>query len=377
MKKFPVLITLGTRAELIKMAPVMRELQKQRIAYYYLHVGQHAVLDMISQLGIKKPDSILEISTEKRGRFQKIVEAFIWGVKKFFLIRNEIMNVKPRLVICHGDTMTTSLVSVATKTIPNGPLLAHVEAGIRSGDYLEPFPEEIMRQVTDFFADVHFAPTSRAVKNLNNAWNIHKNKIFLTGNTNVDVLLHSLPIALKKSNFHPPNKPYILAQMHRQENIKSRSRCTSFIETLIEIKKPVVFIYLENTSRQAKKFDLEEKLKSAKHITLVDNLAYFDFLKAFSKASAVFTDGGGETEEAATVDKPCIVFRLKTERQEAEESGAAVRVGADKKQALHYLNFALNRKFKFKHNQMPFGDGNASKRIVDAIKHILNINKTN
>ncbi|MDP3742485.1 MAG: UDP-N-acetylglucosamine 2-epimerase, partial [Candidatus Micrarchaeota archaeon] len=139
----------------------------------------------------------------------------------------------------------------------------------------------------------------------------------------------------------------------------------------IEIKKPVVFIYLENTARQAKKFGLEEKLKEANHITLVDNLAYFDFLKAFSKANAVFTDGGGETEEAATVDKPCVVFRLKTERQEAEESGAAIRVGADKQQALHYLNLALSGKFKFKRGQKPFGNGTASKQIVTAVKQIL------
>lgn len=366
-----VFITLGTRAELIKMAPVMRELAQQKIPYYYLHTGQHAVLDMVEQLRVKPPDSILEIPTEKRGRFQRILQALWWGFKKFFLIRSEIKQIKPKIVINHGDTMTTALVAVAAKSILGGPKLAHVEAGIRSFDYSEPFPEEIMRQVTDFFADIHFAPTSRAVNNLQTSWNLHKNQIILTGNTNVDVLLQSLPIAWKKSKFVTPKARFVLAQMHRQENIKNRGRCTAFIETLIELRKPVVFIYLENTVRQARKFELEEKLKAAKHIKLVDNLAYFDFLKAFDKASAVFTDGGGETEEAATVDKPCVVFRMKTERQEAEESGAAVRVGADKEKALHYLNLALAGKFKFKKKQMPFGDGHAAQRIVASLKQMI------
>src|SRR3989338_8812366 len=176
-----ILICIGTGGELIKIAPVMRELQKIKIPYFFLNTGQHDLKEMIKQLEVKNPDKEFNIlkKKEKRGRFQSLTEALKWG---FLNLRKTIKKVNPKLVIVHGDTMTTGLTSLVIATLPKIKLV-HVEAGIRSHDLLEPYPEEIMRKVTDLFSNILLAPTEYSTKNIR-----YKKKVYVTGNTNIDSL---------------------------------------------------------------------------------------------------------------------------------------------------------------------------------------------
>ncbi len=158
-----ILISIGTGGELIKTAPVMRELKKRDIPYFFLHTGQHNLAHMINQLEIKSPDKEFKLidKKESRGRFKNTIGALSWGfLKLFFKLRKTIKEVNPKIVIVHGDTMTTALSSLVVKTLPKIKL-AHVEAGLRSHDLSEPYPEEIMRRVTYLLANIHFAPTKK------------------------------------------------------------------------------------------------------------------------------------------------------------------------------------------------------------------------
>lgn len=372
-----IMIVLGTRAELIKMAPVMRELQRRKMPYFFLHAGQHDIRDMIKQLNVKAPDLILEIPEVKRGRFEiSTLKALLWNLGNFWRIRQAIKRLKPKLVLVHGDTMTTAAASLAAKSIGvNPPLLAHVEAGLRSGDVFEPFPEEISRRIADFCSDICFAPTERAAGNLRRHWYFGK-KVYVTGNTNIDSLKLNLPVALKRSKIKLPPKPYAVAEMHRQENIKSRKRSTSFVEVLLNVPCPIIFTLFENTRRQLEKFGLLQKLRNAKHVRLHETLPYHDFLKLFANTACIITDAGGEIEEATVLRIPCIAFRKASERQEAEEAGVAVRVGSNAKLALEYINEALTKGAFYKRAKKarnPFGEGTASKQIasiISAVQHL-------
>ncbi len=369
-----VLVSLGTRAELIKMAPVMNEFVRRKIDYFFLHTGQHAINDLVKALGVKPPDEALDYPERVRGRFGvSTLRAVWWNVKMFLRTRRAIKRVKPKVVVVHGDTMTTAVTAVASKSfLLTRPLLAHVEAGLRSSYLFEPYPEEISRRVTDALADLCFAPTQKAAENLVREGK-RKERVFVTGNTNVDVLLENLPRA-KTSRLPLPPKPYVFAQMHRQENIRRRDRCKGFVEVLNRVKRPVVFVFLENARRQFNAFGLTAKLRASPNITLYDNLPYHDFLKVFSNADCVFTDGGGQTEEATVLKIPTVLWRRANERIEAEEAGVAVRVGSSVQQALHYINDALGHGpfwHRARKARNPFGDGKAGKRIAEVVGHVL------
>ncbi len=372
-----IVIALGTRAELIKMAPVMRELAVRKTEYYYVHSGQHDVRDLCASLGVRKPDLSLEIPGTTRGRFGGTLEALYWSVRTILRLRNVFTDKKHvgnvKLVLVHGDTMTTATAALAARSILfNRPKVGHVEAGLRSGDLSEPFPEEISRRIADACSDLFFAPTKKAADNLKSE-GIGKSKIFVTGNTNIDVLKQNLPLA-KKSKLALPKPPYILAQLHRQENIKSKERLEAFIGLLEKIPARVLFIFLENTRAKAKKYGLEKRILSAPNITTTDNMPYHEFLRAFSNASLIITDGGGQTEEACALKIPAIIFRQASERQEAEEAGCAMRVGSDAAKALSLAKEALSHGAFYKRakrSKNPFGEGNAAKKIADAIQKAM------
>src|SRR3989344_6151539 len=320
-----ILICIGTGGELIKIAPVMRELQKRK-------------------------------------RFQSLTEALKWGFFDLFLnLRKTIKKVNPKLVIVHGDTMTTGLTSLVLATLPKIKLV-HVEAGIRSHDLLEPYPEEIMRKVTDLFSNILLAPTEYSTKNIR-----YKKKVYVTGNTNIDSLIFALnKISKKKSK-----EKYLIAKTHRQENIKSKERLTNFVKILTNTKENIHFILTSNTKKQLERFNLLNEIKNKRNIKILPTLSYLDFIKEFRDAAAILTDGGGETEESTYLKKPCLVYRHKTERQEAEIVGVARRVNSDYKKALKYLEEAFNKNSNYnktiKNAKSPYGTGDTSKKIVDIL----------
>ncbi len=370
-----IVVALGTRAELIKMAPVMRALTNRRVGYFFLHTGQHGIDDLLTPLGVKKPDQVLEWSESKRGRFGSATfKALIWNAKSTRRIGAVFKKLLPKIVVCHGDTMSTAAIAAAAKIYSPRSMIAHVEAGLRSHDLAEPFPEELSRRFVDLVSQVLFAPTETAARNLHGVLYIGK-KVFVTGNTNVDVLLENLPRARKfKLPKGIPSGQFVYAQMHRQENIRSKERCAALVRLLKSIPAPVVFVFLENAAKQFEKFGLMEEIRSAKNIIVKPNLPYLEFLKVFSNASCVVTDSGGQTEEAAVLKIPIVIFRHRNERQEAEECGVAVRVDCDENKALHFVNEALSKRefyLRAKASNNPYGDGRAGARIAKELITLL------
>jgi len=371
-KKKEVMVILGTKAETIKMSPVLRELVRRGIPYFLLHTGQHDISNELNELGLRTPDAVLEKSTG-RGRFSNAIHASFWNFGKLLLIRLWIKSVSPKIVLIHGDTMTTATAAIATRSfLSHRPLLAHVEAGLRSHNLREPFPEEISRRIADCASDILFCPTAFAAENVKNK---HKRGkcVFVVGNTNID----SLKYALKKGNINPDTgrakkNPYLLAKLHRQENIKSEKRLSEFVKILENAPMHVEFILADNTRRKMKKFGIFDRVSGLKHVSIRKDMPYIEFLKLFAGASCILTDGGGETEEACFLKVPCIEFRRFSERQEAERAGIAIRWNGNTSIVIKLIESIA--KIKPKHiarAKNPYGDGTAGAKIVAEIEKII------
>ena len=360
-----IAIVLGTRAELIKMSPIIKELEKNKIKYVYIHTGQHNISDLLNELNLKNPDIILENPKIKRGRFSSIVSAVLWNIKKFFLIRKHLKKIKPNLVLVHGDTMTTATATLSAKSL--GYLVGHVEAGIRSNNIKEPWPEELSRRITDKFADYLFAPTLMSYRYLKRKY--PNKKIFYTGNTNIDVLQENIKKIKKKKS-----EDYVFVKLHRQENIKSKKRLREFIKLLNDIPFTKKLILTYNTKNQLKKYNLLDELNKVKNLEILDELSYLKFLSIFSNANVILTDGGGETEEASYLRIPCANFRDFSERKEATLLGFNIYTRDIKKLKDYVIN---NFNKKIQNIPCPFGDGKAAEKIVKMIKNELFNNSSN
>ena len=217
-----------------------------------------------------------------------------------------------------------------------------------------------MRKVTDTFADILFAPTEYSTKNIK-----HKRSVIVTCNTNIDSLLFALN---KIKNKKQSKEKYLIAKTHRQENIKSRERITNFVNIISKTNNKVYFILKPNTKRILEKLNLMKKIQK-KNIKILTELSYLEFIKLYRDCTAILTDGGGETEEATFLKKPCIVYRKKTERQEAEHIGIAIRSCSNPSKALQLIDKAFDKKSKWnniiKTSTSPYGKGDTSKKIID------------
>jgi UDP-N-acetylglucosamine 2-epimerase (non-hydrolysing) len=356
-----VAVVLGTKAELIKMSPVLRELSRRRIPTSLVYTGQHNIEAELKEHKLSKPDFVFDSSAKGRGRFSSKISASLWSLSAFLWIRGILSRTKPTLVLVHGDTMTTAAAALAAKTANPRPSLAHVEAGLRSGSLREPFPEELSRRVTDSLSDWLFAPTYRSAGNLLSEGR-PRDTIIITGNTNIDVVS-------SYKNRTPRNKgTYIIAKLHRHENIHSRKRLSSFVSVLVNSPFPVKLVLTENLERMLRKFSLA----IPKKVKILPFLPQKKFIRLVSGARAILTDAGGETEEATFLGIPCIQFREKSERQEAELSGAALRTTDDRKILAALTNLRKTKHLVEKPARDVFGSGRAAREIVDFIsKNIL------
>lgn len=283
---------------------------------------------------------------------------------------------KPNYVLVHGDTTTTMAASLAS--FYSGAKVCHVEAGLRTFNKRAPFPEEMNRQVTARICDYHFAPTNISEKNLLRE-NISKENILITGNTVIDALLDSV----KKVNESPSDlanelndkindRELILVTGHRRENHGAGfERICSALSRIAKDDPERLIIYPVHLNPKVQE-PVNRILGSVSNIKLIDPLAYQDFIWLMSKAKIIITDSGGVQEEAPSLGKPVLVMRETTERPEAVEAGTVLLVGTDEElivsSALRLLNDqeSFDRMSKL-HN--PYGDGLASKRIVDFIKN--------
>lgn len=368
-----ILLIFGTRPEAIKMAPLVKEFQKQ-IEFFDTRVcvtAQHRemldqVLDFFKisadyDLDLMKPgQNLYSLTSTIINSLKPILEEFI-----------------PDYVFVHGDTTTTMAGSIAS--FYSGAKVCHVEAGLRTFNKLSPFPEELNRQITGRICDYHFAPTQASKNNLLRE-NIVEESILITGNTVIDALIDSV----EKVNQNPSklicslmqkigNKDVVLVTAHRRENLgEGIERICNALKMISKdnLDRLIVFPVHLNPKVQE---PVRRILSNLKNVILLDPLAYQDFIWLMNRSKIIITDSGGIQEEAPSLGKPVLVMRDTTERPEAVTAGTVILVGTDQElivsQALDLLNndkrFNLMSKL---HN--PYGDGFASKRIVKFIKNI-------
>ena len=287
-----------------------------------------------------------------------------------------ILELKPKVVclVAFGQQPSAS-----TQCMPAGAKTCHIEAGLRTNNKLSPFPEEINRQITGRISDFHFAPTETSKNNLLKE-NISNDSILVTGNTVIDALLDSV----KKVNKNPSNlindlniqigdKELILITGHRRENHgKGFDRICKALKKIAEETKDCLIIYPVHLNPKVQE-PVNRILSGINNIMLIDPLAYKDFIWLMNRAKIIITDSGGVQEEAPSLGKPVLVMRDTTERPEAVEAGTVLLVGTNEELIVSKALGLMNNKHDFEkmsklHN--PYGDGKASKRIVDFVKKL-------
>lgn len=378
MNRMKILLIFGTRPEAIKMAPLVKQLEKhnQEFQTFVCVTAQHReMLDQVLELFEIKPQYDLNIMKPNQDLFE-VTTSIISGLKPI------LKQLNPDLVLVHGDTTTTFAASLAAfyASIPVG----HVEAGLRTGNKHAPFPEEMNRKLTTAIADVHFSPTHASKNNLIKE-GVSSDKIHITGNTVIDALLTVVEKInnnnqLKEKfnsdfNFLDKEKKLILITGHRRENFGNgfENICNALADIAdensdIEILYPV---HLNPNVRKPVSDILASR--NLKNVFLIEPLDYLPFVYLMNRAYFIITDSGGIQEEAPSLGKPVLVMRDSTERPEAVEAGTVLLVGTERERIVKEASTLLENIDKYmsmskSHN--PYGDGKAAKKIVDVIKNL-------
>jgi len=366
MKK--IICIFGTRPEAIKMAPVLRELKNKKSLFKTVVVvtAQHRqMLDQVLRLFNLRSDYDLNIMQESQSPYY-ITTSSLSRLEE--VIKRE----NPDFILVQGDTTTTFAAALASfyQKVPVG----HIEAGLRSYDRFNPYPEEVNRLLTDALCDLHFAPTPTAKRNLLKE-NIKKESIFVTGNTVIDALYLALNkphrfrnSVLKRIDF--TKKRIILLTAHRRENwgIPLENICLS-TKKLIQKYDDLEIVYPVHLNPNVKNV-VYKILKNSPRIHLIKPLDYLDFVNLLNKCFLVLTDSGGLQEEAPSLGKPVLVLREVTERPEGVKAGTVKVVGLSKERIFRETCKLLDNKRMYERmakSVNPYGDGKASKRIVNAI----------
>ena len=370
MKK--VLCIFGTRPEAIKMAPVILEFRKYQNEFKCVVVvtAQHRqMLDQVLSLFEIKPDHDLNIMTDGQ-TLKSITVLILEQLDHIFKTEN------PDLVLVHGDTTTAFAAALAAfyKRIPVG----HVEAGLRSFDIWNPYPEEYNRRVIDLTCCLHFAPTDLAEKNLL-AESVVSQGIFVTGNTGIDALKLSVQ-KIESGHFYGIDQPlatlskekFVLITAHRRENFGKPlvDFCNAIKKIALE-RETIHFIYPVHMNPNVQN-SVKNILSGMHNIHLLDPLDYPNFVFLMKNCLFVVTDSGGLQEEAPSLGKPVLVLRKVTERPEAVEAGTVRIIGTETKVVYHWIRHLLddqNLFLKMANAVNPYGDGKASARTVEAVRY--------
>ena len=350
-------IVIGTRPEIIKMSPVIRECDRLRLDYFILHTGQHYSYNLgkvfFEQLGLPSPKYNLGVGS---GTHAEETGKILIGVEKVLLKE------KPDVVLVEGDTNTVLAAALAASKLHIK--VGHVEAGLRSYD--RQMPEELNRTLTDHCSDYLFAPTEKAEAILLGE-GIPEEKIFVTGNTIVDAVYQNLDIAKKKGNaldnLHLAPKEYFLLTLHRQENVDNQARFASILEGLdrvaSEFHSPIIYPIHPRSRKMMTKFGLKSR-----SLKLIEPIDFLGFLQLESNARLILTDSGGVQEEACILGVPCVTLRDNTERPETIEVGANILAGASPDKIAECARLMLQKDTNWSN---PFGDGKAGQRTVSII----------
>ncbi len=353
-----IAIILGTRPEIIKMSPIIRECEKRHIDYFIVHTGQHYSYNMdkifFDQLGICDARYNLDIGSGMHGE---------QTAKMICGIENILIKERPDVILVEGDTNTVLAGALAACKLLIK--VGHVEAGLRSYDMC--MPEEINRILTDNCSDYLFSPTEKSREMLLRE-GISDKKIFVVGNTIVDAIYQNLKLSKEDTmkKLELKRKEYILVTIHRQENVDNEERFRSIIGGVELVSKelnlPVIYPIHPRSIKMMEKFGLN--LING-NIRLIDPLDYLNFIRLEVGAKIILTDSGGIQEEACILNVPCVTMRDNTERPETIDIGSNILAGADSK---HILECAKKMICKDDNWKNPFGDGNAARKIVDVLQ---------
>lgn len=358
-----VMSIFGTRPEAIKMAPLVKELEKrEEIESIVCVTAQHRqMLDQVLETFKIKPDYDMNIM--KQGQtLSSITTDVVNGL-------NDILNkVKPDIVLVHGDTTTSFAGALAA--FYNQISIGHVEAGLRTWDKYSPFPEEMNRQMVDCMTDMYFAPTNLSKDNLIKEGK-DENKIYVTGNTAIDAMKTTVDKEYKNDVIDwVGNNRMILLTAHRRENLgEPMEHIFKAINRLTKEFDDVRVIYPIHLNPKVREI-ADRILKGNDKVKLIEPLEVFDFHNFQNKAYLIMSDSGGIQEEAPSLGKPVLVLRDTTERPEGIAAGTLKLAGTNEDTIYNLAKELLVNKEEYEkmsHASNPYGDGHASERIVDAI----------
>lgn len=358
-----VMTIFGTRPEAIKMAPLVKELEsREEIESIVCVTAQHReMLDQVLNIFNIVPDYDLDIM--KQGQtLSEITSRVLMGLED--VIKKE----NPNIILVHGDTTTTFAGALAA--FYNKVDIGHVEAGLRTYDKYSPFPEEANRVMVDRICDMYFAPTEVSKNNLLKE-NIDSNKIYVTGNTAIDAMKYTVKEEYNNSIFDwIGNDKLILLTAHRRENLgEPMYNIFRAIKRLVNENDGIKVVYPIHKNPLVRKI-ANEVFNDNDRIKLIEPLEVVDFHNFINKSYFIMTDSGGIQEEAPSLGKPVLVLRDTTERPEGIDAGTLKLVGTDEEDIYKEATKLLNDKdeySKMSKASNPYGDGFASKYIVDAI----------
>ncbi len=353
-----LMIVVGTRPELIKMAPVLRECQRRSLKFFFIHTGQHYSPEMdavfFKDLGLPEPNVNLHVGTGLHGQQ---TATMLEGLEQLMLQE------EPEAVLVQGDTnsVLAAVLAASKLHIPIG----HIEAGLRSRDWRQ--PEEKNRIVADHLSDYLFAPTEESIANIRSE-GIPESRIWLAGNTIVDSVLQNIEIARSKSGvlerLSLKPKKFLLATAHREEYVDRPESLKEVVSALgavgTELSMSVIWPVHPRTRNKLKDF----AVAVPENVKLIEPQGYIDFLMLESSAFLILSDSGGVQEEACILNVPCVVLREFSDRPESIMAGAAMLAGTDQQKIL-----AASRKMACSKCDwlQPWGDGHSAEKILDAV----------
>lgn len=364
MNDIKVMTVFGTRPEAIKVAPLIKELEKRECIKSVVCVtAQHReMLDQVIETFNINVDYDLDIM--KKGQSLNDITCKVLNELPIIIDKE-----KPDVILVHGDTTTTLATSLTA--FYSKVLVGHIEAGLRTYDKYSPFPEELNRQLTGIIADIHFAPTNLAKQNLISEGK-SKSNIFVTGNTAID----ALKMTIKENYNHPiidklGDDRMILLTSHRRENLGEPMRnIFRAAKRIVDEFEDVQVVYPIHLNPEIRDISSEVFGENSKKIHIIEPLEVVDFHNFLNKAYMIMTDSGGIQEEAPSLGKPVLVLRKKTERIEGIKAKTLKLIGTNEENIYNSVKQLLTNRndyIQMSKASNPYGDGNASKYIVDII----------
>jgi len=354
-------IVLGTRPEIIKLAPIIFELDRLKIKYFTIHTGQHYSenMDRIfwDTLEIPQPHYLLGVREPSHAR----------QTSEMLRKIDEILELEqPDWVIVQGDTNSTMAGALAASKRKN-VRLAHLEAGLRSFD--RSMPEEVNRVIVDHISNLLLAPTEESMKYLSNE-GISSEICFNVGNTVEDMLLRSLPLAHEKSHIIESDKvfstKYCLLTLHRQENTEDPTRLFSILNSIFSISADYRLNIVFPIHPRTKGILSQSNFRIPEHVRLIDPVGYFDFIVLQQNAQIITTDSGGIQEESCILGVPCVTLRENTERPETIRLGSNILAGVSPDRIMSAMAQQISSK-GVNTWMSPYGNGKAAQRVVNII----------